>query len=143
MQYNIPIEMTVNIKYIVVKAYVRYWEDTEVNGVEDTDGTLIPFREGDCWCPIIDIDEGKIINWPSSKEAKIHYKVCDACYCELLTDQNVVVSKYDGYVPNILCPEDGGYGDYIIMNVNGDGIINKWDVKYIDELVVNTKDEEE
>jgi hypothetical protein len=32
--------------YIEVEAEVRYWEDASVNGQEDTDGKLMPFRFG-------------------------------------------------------------------------------------------------
>ena len=60
-----------------VSAGVRYWEDASVNGVEDTDGTLIPFRKGDLWCPIIDLETGQIYDWPAGANAYIHYKVCD------------------------------------------------------------------
>lgn len=36
--------------YIEVSAEVRYWEDTKINGVQDENGTLAPFRSGDLWC---------------------------------------------------------------------------------------------
>jgi len=32
----------------------------------------------------------------------------------------------DGYVPDIMCPGDEGYGDYIIMTVNESGVIEGW-----------------
>ena len=41
-----------NATYIEVSAAVRYWEDATVNGTEDTDGALIPMREGHKWAPV-------------------------------------------------------------------------------------------
>lgn len=64
--------------YIEVEAEVRYWEDASVNGQEDTDGKLMPFRFGKKWCPIIRLDDGYIIGWPKGMTADVHYKVCDA-----------------------------------------------------------------
>jgi hypothetical protein len=43
----------------------------------------------------------------------------------------VVYSK-DGYVPEIMCPEGNGYGDYIIMKVNENGYIANWDADLSD-----------
>lgn len=51
------------MKTLIVEAGVRYWEDATVNGVEDSDGTLIPFRAGGNWCPIIDIGTGRVLDW--------------------------------------------------------------------------------
>lgn len=69
MKAKIKIEKEVELKTLSVKAGVRYWEDAEVNGVEDTDGTLIPCRNGDDWCPEIDIETGRILNWEQGKTA--------------------------------------------------------------------------
>ena len=66
-----------NAKFIEVEAGVRYWEDASINGVEDTDGK-VPFRKGDAWCPVIELQTGQVQNWPVGVEANIHYKVCDA-----------------------------------------------------------------
>ena len=60
---------TVSVKYIKARCGVRYWEDGEVNGVPDEDGSRIPLREGTAadndslgggnWCPTIDLDTGE------------------------------------------------------------------------------------
>ena len=125
MKARIKIEKEVDIKYCQVKAEVRYWEDSEVNGVEDENGNLIPCRVGDLWCPLIDIDNGVIINWEEGKEAKVHYKVCDAGSYYLQDEQGeTILSIEDNYVPNSLIP--GEYGDYIVMTINKDGVIKEW-----------------
>ncbi len=116
-----------------VKAGVRYWEDATINNVEDTeDGSLIPCKEGDLWCPIIDVDSGKILNWRIGTTARIHYKVCDnGCYT--LMDNDLVIAMIeDDYVPKCMCPKENGYGDYIIMDINADGVISNWNADFAD-----------
>ena len=117
---------TASVKFLRVEAGVRYWEDATVNGVEDEDGSRIPCRSGDCWCPIIDLDSGIIENWPSGTIAALHYKVCDAGIYALLDADKNEVAKIDDYVPKILSPGGDGYGDYIIMDIDGAGKIAKW-----------------
>ena len=116
------------IQKIKVKAQIRYWEDTEVNGIEDTEnGDNIPCKLGELWCPVINVATGVIENWEIGKTAKIHYKVTNGCGWELLDENGTVVqSQDDGYVPDTLCPAERGYGDYIIMNINENGLIDKW-----------------
>jgi hypothetical protein len=125
MKIEIKVKKEVEIKTLKLKVEPRYWEDSTVNGIEDVDGKLIPFRNGDIWEPEIDIDKGVVIDWPIGMVAKIHYKVCDAGdYYLKDTEGNIVLSK-EGYVPGIMPGEH--YGDYIILSVDGDGKIENWD----------------
>jgi len=114
--------------YLAVEAEPRYWEDTTVNGVVDEDGILIPCRDGAFWKPIIELSSGKIINWELGKSANIHYKVCDQGEYFLLDANQKKIKKYNGYyVPDeVLCVDDEGYGDYIIMSVDMDGVIKNY-----------------
>lgn len=126
----------VPVKYLRARCGVRYWEDGEVNGVQDEDGSRIPCREGTAanndslgggnWCPTIDLDTGRIENWPHGTTASIHYKVCDDGDYALLDADRNVVAEIDGYVPGLMCPEGEGYGDYVIMEIGPDGTIAKW-----------------
>jgi hypothetical protein len=101
---KVKIKKEVDIKTLWVEAGVRYWEDATVNGVEDENGELIPCRDGEYWCPIIDIDNGIITNWEKGVTAKIHYKVCDdGSYYLKDADHNTVLSITENYVPDILC----------------------------------------
>lgn len=111
-----------------VQAGVRYWEDATVNGATDEDGSLIPLRSGDCWCPTIRLSDGVVLNWPEGVTADVHYKVCDAGnYWLLDEDGNTVATRLDDYVPDeFLCPTSEGYGDYIIMSIGPDGAIAGW-----------------
>lgn len=113
------------MKFLIVDAGVRYFEDAEINGVADEQGTLTPFKDGDRWKPVIDLEAGAFVNWPAGMIADIHFKVCDDGEYWLSTDGETKGPKWNGYyVPNdFLCHGDEGYGDYIIMKVDGEGKI--------------------
>lgn len=121
--------------FLCVAAAVRYWEDATVNGVEDEAGDLIPCRFEDLWLPMIDLSEGKILHWPQGTVASIHYKVCDAGEYWLADASGKKLSKWkDHYVPDrfLTVGEESGYGDYIILEVDGDGRIAGWEQPEID-----------
>lgn len=126
MKVKIKKEVEVTVKTLKVRAGARYWEDATVNGIEDTEGKLIPCREGDNWCPIIDIETGRITNWETGKTADIHYKVCDDGDYHILDENDEEVLHLNGYVPDILAINDNGYGDYIILEINEEGFIKDW-----------------
>lgn len=113
-------------KYLRADCGVMYWEDARVDGVNDDDGKLIPCRNFDTWSPLIEIDTGTIVGWPKGTIADLHYKVCDeGKYTLLDANREKIVSK-QGYVPDIMSPGGQGYGDYVIMTINGDGRIADW-----------------
>jgi hypothetical protein len=126
MKTKIKKEVEVEIKFLKVRAGVRYWEDASVNDIEDEEGDLIPCRNKDNWCPIIDIETGIITNWEQGKKADIHYKVCDDADYYLLDEKYKEVLHKEGYVPECLAIDDNGYGDYIIIKVDENGLINNW-----------------
>jgi len=130
MKIKLKIEKEYDVKKLAASVEVRYWEDASVDGVEDTSGDLIPCRNGDCFEPIICLYSGIILNWERGKDAEIHYKVCDAGEYILLDDEDNEVIKIDGYVIDMMCPEGGGYGDYVIMNVGKEGDIQNWKVSF-------------
>lgn len=116
---------------INVYAHVRYWQDSKINGVyDDPEDPQMPCVVGadddKYWVPKIEADTGLILNWTPYVEASIHYKVCDECELTF-TKGDAVVSEYDGYVPDFLCPKEEGYGDYIIMDIDSNGYIKNWD----------------
>lgn len=126
MKVKISTKKEADAVYLKVQAGVRYWEDASVNGEEDEEGDLIPCRDGDYWCPVINIDTGFIKNWPIGVTADIHYKVCDDGNYTIVDKDYITIAEKDGYVPDTMCPEDEGYGDYIIMKVDGNGQIENW-----------------
>lgn len=123
----------VEVAFLKAECGVRYWEDAEVNGKqEDDDNPTIPCRSGDSWCPVIDLETGKIEGWPEGVTAKTHYKVCDAGRYALLNAERIEVTSIDGYVPTIMAPGGGGYGDYVVMEIGPDGLIANWTVDLSD-----------
>lgn len=134
MSIKVKVKQEVEVVFLQVKADVRYYEDATVNDIVDEQGDLIPCKEGETWMPKIDLATGKILNWKQGVTADIHYKVCDAGTYELLDkDDNVVVS-IDGYVPNVMCPGGSGYGDYIIMKIDENGMIARWNNEDLHEF---------
>lgn len=133
MELTLTVKKQVEVKTLHVRAKVRYWEDATINGVEDKDGKLMPCRQNEMWCPIIDLETGRITNWETGTLASIHYKVCDAgSYYLKDSEGNTVASIEEDYVPSLLCPEENGYGDYIIMEVNNLGEIRGWEADLSD-----------
>lgn len=126
--------MLEKMRFIEVDAEVRYWEDGRINGEVDKDGK-IPLRVGDSWCPVIDLSNGQIQDWPLGVTAEVYYKVCDAGLYWLLNSDKQRIAKWRGnYVPNdFLCVGSRGSGDYIIFKVGTDGKIIGWEVPYVDE----------
>lgn len=128
MKAKIKVKQEVDIKNLLVKAGVRYYEDATVNGVEDTNGELIPCKVGELWCPVIDVGSGVIINWKQGVKAEVHYKVCDdGSYYFEDANGNILLSIEQNYVPKIMCPKEEGYGDYIIMDIDENGKIADWE----------------
>lgn len=120
-------ENEVNFTHLKVKCGARYWEDATVNGIEDVDGTLIPFRIGEYWCPIIEIDTGIVKDWPKGTTANVHYKCCDDGEYWLVSDDGLIELEHTGcYVPAILDIYGESYGDYVILNIDENGQIEDW-----------------
>lgn len=116
---------------------VRYWEDSSVDGFEDTKGDLMPCVVNGSWCPEINVKTGQILNWEKGKEADIHYKVCDDGDYMLLDDRGYTIINNNSYVPDCLCPKEQGYGDYVIMDIDQDGYILGFIDNYNEEELIN------
>ena len=136
MKIEVTKKIEVEVTTLKVKAGVRYWEDSFVNGEEDTEGKLIPCREDDYWCPIIDIETGVITNWQKGTKAEIYYKVCDDGTYILHDESGNEVCRKEGYVPDFLNTKELGDGDYIVMDIDEDGQIQDWDNSDIGEIAV-------
>src|SRR5687768_3497763 len=126
MKTTIKANKKVNLKILSVKAGVRYWEDSTIDGIEDHEGILIPCRNGEYWCPEIDIDAGQILNWKRGVTDDIHYQVCDDGEYHVKDAKGKTVLSKEGYVPETMSPAEEGFGDYIIMKVDENGIIADW-----------------
>ncbi len=113
---------------LIVSAEVRYWEDAEINGVQDTEeGDNIPLKVGNLWKPQIELEKGRVMNWPQGTTADIHYKVCDQGEYWLEDANGKRMKKKGDYVPDeLLAVGDHGYGDYIILKIDEAGMIEGW-----------------
>lgn len=140
---NKPIE--VNVSKLLVDATIRYTNAAEINTgdgwTEDNKEPKMPFmfkpvtavnETSYHWMPIIDIDNGKISNWPLGVEAKLYYKVVDEFSCKLLDDNSDIIISYNGYVPPCMAIDDEGYGDYIYITIDNNGYIKDWNFSELD-----------
>ncbi|MBQ4380499.1 MAG: hypothetical protein II806_04405 [Bacteroidaceae bacterium] len=134
-------EVETEVKYLVVDAHVRNWDSGEVNGEEDDDeNPRMPFANKACsmWNITIDVDEGRIVDWPEGVRAGVFYKVCDEGVYSLLDADKNLVERVESYVPDCLAISDTGYGDYICFDVEPDGHIEDWEFNQdsVDELIL-------
>ena len=136
MKATVKIEKEIELVKMHVSVDVRYWEDAMINGNDvPQSGEGLPCKDGDCWCPRIDIETGRIENWDIGTIAAIHFKVCDQCSFKILDDNGEVVFSVENYyVPKVLCPKEAGYGDYVIMDITSEGFIENWNKEKILEI---------
>lgn len=107
----------VEAKYLELSVPVNY---------EDEDMPFdAPMRIGDTWRATIDLDEGRILDWPAGKTLSMEcMKVVDeGVYVLLDADRNEIARRED-YVPNDLLP--GNYGDYLSLEIDETGRITNW-----------------
>ena len=149
---NRPVE--IDVKHLFVKARVRYPEDSTLRNLpeydwieDDANKPMMPCMSYvECnrrtsswhWCPVIDLETGKIINWKQGVCASISYKVVDEFDCYITDSDDKIVARYNGYVPSFMAIDDEGYGDYVYLTINEDGYIENWsfdeyDFKKLDE----------
>ena len=154
---NIKMKATVDqeVRYLKASLGVRYWVDckySEDNGqtwhknfddtAEENERTKnltpcvvrkdIGYNESDYLELIIDLEEGKVLNWKDGFCLNTYYKVCDdGEYVFLDGNMNEVVNitkEYEQYyVPEFLSIEDHGYGDYVHINIDGTGHIEHFE----------------
>lgn len=106
----------VEVKYVRLSVAVSYEEDDMPNDA--------PLREGDMWGATINIETGKIMNWPQGKTLDFYMKVTDSGAYTLLDAEMEEIAEQEGYVPNNLLP--GEYGDYLELKIDVDGTITNW-----------------
>lgn len=131
------------IKYVRVRAGVRNWGNSYVNGERDDEYNpkmpLVQEIEGwKNWVFDIDIKTGKIKDWPKGTTAKTSYKTCDDNTISFIGYNGKVLREVDCYVPDFLAIEDWCYGDYICIKIDEDGTINNFQLNDDDiEDIIN------
>ena len=127
MEVVIKVKQKFNIKYILADFGVRYYEDAEVNGVEENeDEPKIPCIKDDRWVIKVDVDNGRITNWEKGTTAKVYYKVCDDGEYTIVDSEDKIIKCIHSYVPSIFAIDDDGFGDYVYMTINEEGFIENW-----------------
>jgi len=128
-------EKKIDVKALEVLTHVESWGDSTVNGVQDMTGDMIPFRRGDQWAPVIDIDGGKVKDWPVGTTAMVRYKVKGKGSYAVVTTTGERVDLEGSMVPAMLYPEYdypcddlGGFrvGFCVMLDIDQDGNIQKW-----------------
>lgn len=93
-------------------------EDYPDIGSSLADGSQTIFLE-------IDIDTGEVTNWPKNCPTDFHdIKIVDTGNYRLIDDNADMVVGYSGYVP--ICLGEGGYGDYLEFEIDGNSHIVGW-----------------
>jgi len=83
-----------------------------------------PHRVGNVWNITVDVDTGKIHDWPN-RPARLAMKVCDeGIYILRDCSGKTLARRISDYVPHGLIP--GEYGDYIVFDIDERGIITNW-----------------
>lgn len=117
MKLFVTIPKEVEAKYLKMDVAVRYGEDDMSN-----DAAL---REGDSWRALINLEEGRVEDWPKGKTLSFKdMKICDEGIYILLDADRKEITRIEGYVPNELLP--GDYGDYLSLDIAEDGKITNW-----------------
>lgn len=134
MKVTIQEEIVVDFTILKLYAGVRSWHYTKVNNVNDTtNGDNIPCKEDKLWCPIIEIDTGKIVNWKQGTTASIYYKVNNRLRYEIMNrNGHIVAFSNKSFVSKTLCAGASGYEDDIIMNIDENGMIQDWEFEVSD-----------
>lgn len=125
MNVTVKLPQQIHITHIHISIPVRYDE-------EDISKDF-PLRNGDLWEALVNIDTGKIEDWPKNacEQYRLSMKVCDEGTYTLLSDTvpngvkrfTQVAKLEQQYVPNGVVP--GQYGDYVDLHIT-DGVITNW-----------------
>lgn len=147
MNITITKPVTVNAKTLEVYLGNRFYPEDltfydsndNVEVFETIEGLLNKFpslEKNKEICLIIDIDSGKITNWPIGWTCEFYsIKLVDEGRYKLYDADGNIIHEYTGYVPKILEIADNGYGDYLEFAVDKNGIIEDWECN--DELIEN------
>ena len=117
MKVKVRRVVEVEVAWVRVNVPVRY---------EDEDMPFdFPFRHGDVWEVDIEMDTGRINNWPGGVGREIYMKVVDQGTYTLYGPHMEVIGRIEeDYVPHGVIP--GEFGDYLHFKIDEDGRITNW-----------------
>jgi hypothetical protein len=117
MKFTITKPVEIEITYVELDLPVKYDD-------EDMPADF-PFRTGDRWNVTVEIETGKILNWPHGVTHDLYMKVTDCGTYRLSDPQHVEHAAIEAnYVPHGVVP--GDYGDYVELKIDANGIITNW-----------------
>lgn len=122
MKTTIKVKQEVEIKTIQIDLAPRYVGDGDDDDVPN-DFPLLSANKKE-WSVFVDVDTGKIKNWPQGEVRDFWSKVCDEGVYTLFDEEGNDIATISGYVPNGIVP--GEYGDYVDLKINADGVITNW-----------------
>lgn len=100
----------------------KFWGELEVN---DPFYSLITPTER--WEITVDLTNHTVLEW--KKEigiCQVFTKIRDEGVYTLLDKDKIPFCQLSGYVPNNMFPPTDGYGDYLELKINENGIITNW-----------------
>ena len=90
----------------------------------------------------IDVDEGKIIDWPGKKiSVKVYMRAIDTGLYDYLDKNNNIIYQESGYVPDFLGINSPAYGDDINFDTDVNGLILNWKENNIKEKIIKYLEE--
>jgi len=155
-----------DVKYLYAHLHDDWWDGAEISrdGAEfeevDEDGSQIsdmlkPFnaptnikrfknfvKDDNIFSMKINVDTGEVVGWPKGTIMNIYWKIVDEGLYQYLDENDNIIFEYDGYVPNELAIEEVGYGDYVILNIGADGIIEHWNTAQVARDITETIENE-
>jgi len=122
MKFTVNKPVEVEISHVLINVPVRYGEEEIPND--------FPLRDGETWRATVELDTGKIVEWPADKPERhsLSMKVRDEGTYKLLDPRGNQEGRTSPgyYVPHGVVP--GEFGDYIHLEIEG-GIITNWPKK--------------
>ena len=86
----------------------------------------------------IDIDEGKIEDWPEKGfYLKLYIKIVDTGTYRFFDKDEKIIYEESGYVPEILGINENSYGDYINFDTDIYGNILGWKEKNMKQKIID------
>lgn len=88
----------------------------------------------------IDVPTGKVKDWTEGVIAELNIKVVDMGVYSLFNGEGRRIAHIENdYVPETFNIDDEGYGDYISLTIQADGVIKKWTPKRIMSMLNGKK----
>lgn len=116
MKATVKLSTEIEVSELEMQIAVRYDEEDIPND--------FPGRKGDMLTLSVNVDTGKIKDFPRDLTADIHMKVCDQGTYTLYSPDGTLIKRLEGwYVPHGLVP--GEYGDYVALKIE-EGKITNW-----------------